>query len=79
MYELILKSECRKAYRVGKKFSKPRKMKNLFALISKKRTNVSIASFTNDVLTISQLVNVRGGGEPSPMQEIPIIIPPDQL
>jgi hypothetical protein len=54
-------------------------MKNLIALISKTRTQVSITSFTNDVLTLNQLVTIRGGGEPSPMQEIPIIIPPGEM
>jgi hypothetical protein len=50
-------------------------MKNLIALISKKRTKVSIASFQNDGLNLNQLVTIRGGGEPSQM-EMPIIIPP---
>jgi len=52
-------------------------MKNLIALFSRKNVNVSIASFSNDVLTLNQLINVRGGGEPSQI-EMPIIIPPDQ-
>jgi len=53
-------------------------MKNLIALFSKKRISVSISSFSNDVLTLNQLINVRGGGEPASMQEIPIVIPPKQ-
>jgi hypothetical protein len=51
-------------------------MKTLFALFSKKRPQVSVASFSNDVLTVNQLANIRGGGEPATIQEIPIIIPP---
>ena len=53
-------------------------MKNLIALFSEKRATVSIASFNNDVLTVNQLVNVRGGGEHIPFEEIPVIIPPDE-
>ena len=53
-------------------------MKNLIALFSAKRVSVSIATFNNDVLTVNQLVNVRGGGEPATIQEIPIIIPPKE-
>jgi len=53
-------------------------MKNLIALFSRKNVNVTIASFSNDVLTLNQLINVRGGGEPASITEIPIIIPPDQ-
>ena len=52
-------------------------MKNLIALFSKKRVTVSIASFSNEVLTLNQLINVRGGGEPA-ITEIAIIIPPKQ-
>jgi len=51
-------------------------MKNLIAMFSQKRVSVSISSFSNDVLTLNQLVNVRGGGEPASLQEIPIVIPP---
>ena len=54
-------------------------MKNLFALISKTRTQVSISSFNNDVLTLNQLITIRGGGEPAALQEIPIIIPPGEM
>ena len=53
-------------------------MKNLIALFSKKRVSVSIASFNNEVLTLNQLINVRGGGEYAPLEEIAIIIPPKQ-
>jgi hypothetical protein len=53
-------------------------MKTLFALFSKKREEISVAAFSNDVLSVSQLVSVRGGGEPAMIQDIPIIIPPDQ-
>ncbi len=53
-------------------------MKNLIALISKKRSQVTISSFSNDVLTLNQLIAIRGGGEPASLQEIPIIIPPNQ-
>jgi hypothetical protein len=53
-------------------------MKNLIALFSKRNVNVSIATFSNDVLSLNQLIGVRGGGEHSPLEEIPIIIPPDQ-
>ena len=52
-------------------------MKNLIALFSTKRATVSIAAFSSNVLTVNQLVNVRGGGEPAQI-EMPIIIPPDK-
>lgn len=51
-------------------------MKNLIALFSEKRSGVSFTSFNNDILTVNELINVRGGGEPAPREEIPIIIPP---
>ncbi len=50
-------------------------MKNLFALLSEKRCEVSFATFSNDILTVNELLNVRGGGEPY-QKEMPIIIPP---
>jgi len=53
-------------------------MKSLIALFSEKKGGVSITSFNNDVLTINELINVRGGGESYPTQEIPIIIPPGE-
>ena len=51
-------------------------MKSLIAQFSEKRNNVSIESFCSDVLTSSELITLRGGGETYPVQEIPIIIPP---
>jgi hypothetical protein len=53
-------------------------MKKLIALFSKKRSQVSLAAFSNDVLSINELVNVRGGGEPAAPTELPILIPPDR-
>jgi hypothetical protein len=52
-------------------------MKNLIALFSKKRSQVSFAAFSEDVLSFNDLVNVRGGGEPSQIPDLPILIPPD--
>ncbi len=52
-------------------------MKNLIALFSKKRSRVSFAAFSADVLSVNELVNVRGGGEPAAPVELPILIPPD--
>ncbi len=76
-YELIPKSVSRKALnRVGR-FSNPIVMKNLIALFSKKRSQVSFAAFSTDVLSVNELVNVRGGGEPAAPVELPILIPPD--
>jgi hypothetical protein len=51
-------------------------MKNLIALFSKKRSRVSFAAFSADVLSVNELVNVRGGGEPH-QPDIPILIPTD--
>ena len=51
-------------------------MKSLIALFSEKRSGVSFTSFDNDILTVNELINVRGGGEPAPREEMPIIIPP---
>ena len=51
-------------------------MKNLIALFSKKRFQVSFASFNNDLLSVNELVKVRGGGEPY-QPDLPILIPPD--
>ena len=56
---------------------KPKVMKNLIALFSKKRSQVSLADFSSDVLSSNELVNVRGGGEPAAPVELPILIPPD--
>jgi len=51
-------------------------MKNLIALFSKKRSQVSFAAFSEDVLSVNELVNVRGGGEPY-QPDLPILIPPE--
>ena len=53
-------------------------MKNLIALFSEKRSEVSFTSFSNDILTVNELISVRGGGEPAPRAETPIIIPPGE-
>ena len=53
-------------------------MKNLIALFSEKRSEFSFTTFSNDILTVNELINVRGGGENYPMQETPIIIPPGE-
>ena len=50
-------------------------MKSLIALFSEKRSGVSFTSFDNDILTVNELINVRGGGEPY-QPDMPIIIPP---
>jgi len=74
---LIPKSVRRKALnRVGR-FSNPIVMKNLIALFSKKRSQVSFAAFNADILSVNELVNVRGGGEPAQIPDLPILIPPD--
>ena len=52
-------------------------MKNLIALFSKKRSQVSFAAFNADILSVNELVNVRGGGEPAQIPDLPILIPPD--
>jgi hypothetical protein len=52
-------------------------MKNLIALFSKKRSHVSFAVFSEDVLSVNELVNIRGGGEPAAPTELPILIPPE--
>jgi hypothetical protein len=52
-------------------------MKNLIAQFSGKRSGVSFTSFDNDILTINELINVRGGGEPY-QPDMPIIIPPGE-
>jgi hypothetical protein len=51
-------------------------MKNLIALFSKKRSQVSFAAFNADILSVNDLVSVRGGGEPY-QPDLPILIPPD--
>ena len=51
-------------------------MKNLIALFSKKRSQVSFSAFSTDVLSDNELVNVRGGGEPAQIPDLPILIPP---
>ena len=51
-------------------------MKNLIALFSKKRSKVAFAAFSSDVLSVNDLVSVRGGGEPY-QPDLPILIPPD--
>ena len=53
-------------------------MKNLVALFSEKRSGISFTSFSSDVLTVNELINIRGGGEPSLREETPIIIPPGE-
>ena len=53
-------------------------MKNLIALFTEKRSGISFTSFNNDILTVDELINVRGGGEPAPREEIPILIPPGE-
>jgi len=52
-------------------------MKNLIALFSKKRSQVSLAAFSEDGLSFNELVNVRGGGEPAQIPDLPILIPPE--
>jgi hypothetical protein len=54
-------------------------MKNLIALFSKKRSQISFAAFSEDVLSLNELVNVRGGGEPATIPDLPILIPPDRI
>jgi len=53
-------------------------MKSLIALFSEKGSGESFTSFNNDVLSVNELINVRGGGEAAPREEIPIIIPPGE-
>ena len=51
-------------------------MKKLIAPFSKKRSQVSFAAFSADILTENDLVSVRGGGEPY-QPDLPILIPPN--
>ena len=51
-------------------------MKNLIALFSEKKSEVSFAAFSSDVLTVNELITVRGGGEHAPRSETPIMIRP---
>ena len=55
---------------------KPKEMKKIIALFSKKRSQISIATFSEDVLSVNELVNIRGGGEPY-QPDMPILIPPE--
>ena len=58
---------------------KPKEMKKIIALFSTKRSQISIAAFSEDVLSAKELINIRGGGEPAAPTDLPILIPPERM
>ena len=50
-------------------------MKSLIALFSEKKVDSRIASLNADFLSTSDLMKIRGGGEPAGREEINIVVP----